>query len=215
MKKLAWIIVIALLLVIAFFQFKRYRRFHPGTDYNYSVSADIDVNYHDPRVVMDYYETAYKAGNFARSTWASDGIDVKFPDSGDPEEEAAARTYEQILATAKFLEEKLKNSKALKAQGFSNSDIREIEEKGLSPEKLEFSRQIGETTLTKGDEGPAVFLLQKLLIDQGMELPVDGKFIDQTESAVQAFQAKQGLIPTGIADPYTLEKLMKASPNSE
>lgn len=215
MKKLAWIIVILLLVVIAFFQFRNFQRFHPGTDYDYPINTEIDAHYHDPQAVMEYYQTAYQAGNFARSIWSSERIDVKFPDAGDLEEESAARTYEQMLATAAFLEAKLVASANLKKQGFSNSDIRYIEESGIAPDQLNLRRQLGESTLKKGDEGPAVHLLQERLLLQGFELPVDGKFLEQTEAAILAFQQKQGLIPTGVADPYTLEKLLTQNNNPE
>lgn len=215
MKKLAWILVIILLLVIAFFLFRNYQRFHPGTDYDYQISSEIDTQYHDPRVVLDYYETAHQVGTFARSVWRSEGIDVRFPDAKDFEETEAARRYEQLLATAQFLENQLESSQLLKVQGFSNADIKELEATGLAPEQLTLYRQTGPLPLKKGDQGAGVIQVQKLLVDQGFTLPVDGIFVDQTETALRQFQAQNGLVPTGMADAFTLQKLIKTTSKTE
>lgn len=52
------------------------------------------------------------------------------------------------------------------------------------------------STLRKGDRGPEVRELQKLLQEQGLDLIVDGDFGKKTQDAVRAFQA-QHLDPNG------------------
>lgn len=62
---------------------------------------------------------------------------------------------------------------------------------------------ISMTTLHKGDSGPSVSELQRILVDKGYDLDVDGKFGAQTYAAVRTFQAKAGLKVDGIVGPNT------------
>lgn len=62
--------------------------------------------------------------------------------------------------------------------------------------------------LKKGDIGPDVTRLQTALARLGFyEWLVDGKFGQQTESAVQAYQKKLGVKPDGIIGDYAAGKL--------
>ena len=70
-------------------------------------------------------------------------------------------------------------------------------------------------TLRRGDKGEAVKELQKALISLGYPLPrygADGDFGKETEAAVKAFQADNGLKADGIAGPKTLEAIENAKP---
>lgn len=62
--------------------------------------------------------------------------------------------------------------------------------------------------LQRGDTGPAVAQLQTALAKLNLyEWLVDGKFGQQTESAVQAYQKKLGVKPDGIVGDYAAGKL--------
>lgn len=54
--------------------------------------------------------------------------------------------------------------------------------------------------------------LQKLLVQDGLSLTVDGSFGPDTESALKQFQSEQGLIDDGIAGPLTWAALTSAVP---
>lgn len=58
-------------------------------------------------------------------------------------------------------------------------------------------------SLRKGDRGPGVRLLQDKLIAAGYHLNPDAHFWNNTDTALRAYQRKQGLIPDGVAGPNT------------
>jgi hypothetical protein len=63
--------------------------------------------------------------------------------------------------------------------------------------------------LVRGDKGPEVEILQKLLNRHGAkpEIKVDGSYGSGTEAAVIEFQKKEGLTPDGRAGKLTKERL--------
>jgi hypothetical protein len=66
-------------------------------------------------------------------------------------------------------------------------------------------------SLTKGDKGNAVKLLQKLLVGEGYKLTVDGDFGVKTEKAVAQFQKREGIKVTyaGTVGARTWNKLIE------
>lgn len=70
----------------------------------------------------------------------------------------------------------------------------------------------GDETLQKGDSGSAVKAVQQRLKELGYySSSCDGNFGTQTVNAVKAFQKKNGLSQTGIADAATQKKLHSSS----
>lgn len=70
-------------------------------------------------------------------------------------------------------------------------------------------------TLRQGSKGEAVRALQLLLAGRGEALPVwgaDGAFGSETEKAVRAYQAKNGLAADGLCGPATWSKLLGVQP---
>lgn len=65
--------------------------------------------------------------------------------------------------------------------------------------------------LRNGDRGPQVRALQEQLVARGAPIAVDGRFGDETERAVRAFQRSQGIGVDGVAGPITTERLARAS----
>ena len=64
------------------------------------------------------------------------------------------------------------------------------------------------TALSPGDSGPAVAALRDVLRNRhAFTIEVDGIFGERTEAAVRQFQAEEGLVVDGIADPATLNAL--------
>lgn len=61
--------------------------------------------------------------------------------------------------------------------------------------------------LKLGDRSPAVQALQQALKDQGFNIRPDGDFGQRTKDAVKAFQERQGMTGTGVADAHTLDAL--------
>ncbi|GAB4408986.1 MAG: hypothetical protein OHK0039_12430 [Bacteroidia bacterium] len=69
MKRLFYLTVIIVLPILAFFQFDKYRRFHPPSEYSYAPHKGIDLQYHDPEVLLRYYQLATEADTYARHIW--------------------------------------------------------------------------------------------------------------------------------------------------
>ena len=69
----------------------------------------------------------------------------------------------------------------------------------------------GTKTLKRGSRGLEVTKLQQALVDAGFKLPkhgVDGKYEEETEGGVKAFQTSVGIAPpTGVFDQLTAQKL--------
>ena len=66
-------------------------------------------------------------------------------------------------------------------------------------------------SLERGCIGEAVARLQKLLIDHGYPLSIDGDFGPGTSRVVTEFQSDRGIMPTSIVDEETWEALLGES----
>ena len=210
MKRLFYLIVIIVLPLLLFFQWKKYRRFNPPTDYRYLLNDSIDANYHDPEQVLTYYRSAEATGTFARYCWRKKGIDVRHPNLDDPEEKLAVQTYQQYVATTQALERKLLQSAKWKDAGMSNQDIQRMEQSGLTASQYKHSQVLGSTGVIRmGDESSGVWNIQRLLIQKGYEIRLDGIFDQETLEALNTFQSQNGLRQTFGVDQEILTALMK------
>ncbi len=72
-------------------------------------------------------------------------------------------------------------------------------------------------TLTVGAAGDDVAFVQRCLVNNGIKLDggVDGQFGPGTRKAVQAFQQREGLQPTGVVDATTRSALERSVPRAE
>lgn len=73
--------------------------------------------------------------------------------------------------------------------------------------KIDIEPKSQHPTLSKGDKGEEVELLQELLVLHGAKIKVDGIFGERTDEAVRQFQLKKALAIDGIAGPKTWSKL--------
>ncbi len=73
----------------------------------------------------------------------------------------------------------------------------------VNPGVVDDSIVVKPTTLSKGDTGAEVAVLQKQLYDLGYTIIVDGEFGKGTEKIVKQFQTEHGLEPTGMVTPVT------------
>lgn len=209
MKKLIVSIIFILLGVIIFFQYKSYTRINAHQEYDYSISNNIDVNYFDPTILKDYYKQSYEIGTFAREQWRNYRIDVRYPKKSSEQSLRATVVYNKMLSSVKDIEGKLEQSKKLKDIGFSNFDIQQIFEQGLSVEDYQLHQLFSQINLKFGDEGQDVYLIQKKLNELGYTLRKDGIFNKETKAIVMEFQESKGLFPSGIANESTLQYLFE------
>ncbi len=208
MKRLLAILIVIAILVYAYFNYVEDRRFNPPSDYDYPVSEQIDIEYYDSTVIRDYYETVLEIGNFARSSWTHEGIDVKSPDYEKHMDKLKADYYKSLRAAARMLENRLERSKRLKDQGYNNAQVKMIEN-GLTPEDLELRKNSYLLGLTVGSSGSAVWDLQKMLNALGDSIPEDGIFNLITTNRLKEFQSQNNLFPSGEVDEKTLKALLK------
>ena len=209
MKRLALLILSITLPILTYFQYQKYRRFNPPVSYDYSRSDSIDTNYHNPVVLQQYYQNVYEIGTFARSQWHNQGTDVRFPNNDDPEAKEASQYYQQLLSTTALLEDRLITSQRLKEEGFSNQAIVRIEQEGWAPQNYRLAQQSGMVGLHKGNKGSEVWDLQKLLVNKGYDIPIDGIFSEVTEGAVKDIQQNTGNYPSGIVNEALLRTMAK------
>ena len=207
MKKLAIIIITISLLIIAFFQYKKYGWLVSVKEYEYIIPSEIDVNYYDEVLLQQYYENAYKLESLVRSEWKNNKINVLNPDE-DKESKELSDYFNKMIAINKRIEGKLTYSTELKTKGYSNKSIKEIIENGLSLDEYEASNHTA-LTIEYGDINHEVWELQKALIALGYEIPKDGHFGIETQNALKNFQAKHDLFPSGLMDVKTLELILK------
>lgn len=76
-------------------------------------------------------------------------------------------------------------------------------------EKLHW--QLHAASLQRGDRGEAVADLQRLLVERGAAIAIDGMFGPATERALRAFQTANRLVATGVADVSTMKILQSRS----
>lgn len=210
MKRLALLVIIITLPIIAYYQYRKFRRFHPPSAYDYVIQDSIDIYYHNPEMLQHYYKNVYEIGAFARQAWHNQEIDVRYPDQGDPEAVRASTYYQQLWQTTAYLEDRLVRSRELKEAGYANGDIKIMETEGLSPGMFQMLRQKQIVGLSRNDKGAGVWELQNLLRQQGHDIPLDGIFNKITENALQEFQKAEGLYPSGQVDESSLRSLIDA-----
>ncbi|UZR95445.1 peptidoglycan-binding domain-containing protein [Chondrinema litorale] len=208
MKKLAYLIIILALPILVFFQYQSYTRFNPPFNLSFSPTDSLDMAYHNPLVVEEYHNLLYQIPAFARSKWANEGIDVRFPDEGDEDSIEAATYYDNMLTSLKLLESKLKSAYLLKQQGFDNAAINEMELKGISPQTYKMQSATYMIGSKKGEKNSAVWELQKHLLKKGYDIPKDGIFDIETENALKDLQSKNDLYPSGIVEESVLPFLI-------
>ncbi|MDN5204476.1 peptidoglycan-binding domain-containing protein [Fulvivirgaceae bacterium BMA10] len=207
MKRLALIIITISLVVIAYFQYKKHQWKMNLVEYDYAVSKNIDANYYNPELVRQYYDNVFKLKTFVRSQWRNHGIDVLHPND-DSESLDAVDYFNRLQSLTKSIESKLEHSKTLKDQGFDNLAIQYIAEHGISPKNYGLINNQDYIGLQAGDLNANVWELQKILINQGYDIPKDGKFGPETESALKDLQEKNDMFPSGIVDRNTLKLIL-------
>lgn len=205
-----YLVVIIALPLIVFFQYDHYVRHHPPADSGYPISEAIDAEYHDPGIVLKYYETAEATSSYARFLWRKHKIDVRKTSPADGATADKTGRYHQYLATARHLEQQLIRSANWKEQGLSNDEIQYMESHQVDATTMTIRKMLREKTLLQfGDQSQAVMEVQKRLEGKGFPLRVDGIFDQETQQTVQAFQEANKLFPSGVADDITLRALFQ------
>ncbi|MCU0439848.1 MAG: hypothetical protein MUC49_18345 [Raineya sp.] len=201
MKRIFVFLIIILLGTIVFFQVKSYRKFSSTNAYDYTINTkDIDINYYDQKLVLEYFEVGTKLGNFAREQWINHKIDVLSPENDNIQSINASQTYQKMLSRIKFIEAKLIASQKIKAQGFNNDAIAYIEKHGISEKQYAIHSITSGKTFKKGDKDIVIWEVQKLINQKGVSVQIDGFFSDETELAIKKIQEQKQVYPSGVLD---------------
>ncbi|SFC97335.1 peptidoglycan-binding domain-containing protein [Algibacter pectinivorans] len=217
MKQIIIFLLVIIVLAIGYNIYKEHKRFTPP-EYEYVTNKNIDLNYHDRSFLLNYYKAVEDLNGHVITQWSANGIDVRNSDSDDEEELAAISKYTDKLGAVKFYEDQLVKSKTLKDSGLTNANIKLLETKGISIAEFEkekvqsklialFNDNISE--LRVGQKSVFVYELQKLLVKNGFDIPVDGLYKTITRDAILSFEEKNGLFPDGKVDLLTFEALLK------
>ncbi len=217
MKQIIIFLLVIIALIIGYGQYKQYKRF-TLENYEYKVNDNIDLDYHNKAFLLDYYEAVEALNNYVITQWSANDIDVRSPEDDNKESQEASRIYTKKLANVKFYEDQLLKASKLRAEGMTSQDLVLYEQEGITvQEKL---REEHKAKLLKmfnsasngiklGDQSAFVYEIQRLLIDKGHDIPLDGVFRNITTEALMAFETKQGLYPDGKLDVFTLDKLLE------
>lgn len=222
MKQIIIFLLVLILLIIGYSQYKQYKRFTPP-EYEYQVNDGIDLQYHDRSFLLSYYQAVENLNGYVISQWSNEGVDVRNPEDDDEETKAATAEYARKLGMVKFYEDQLVKASELKKEGFDNTDIRMLEAKGISAKAYSeqqakntkrakfmdmFERETAKNNIRLGSKSAFVFEIQKMLVDKGYDIPIDGVFKFATSEALGQFEEKNGLFRDGLLDTMTLERLL-------
>lgn len=210
MKRLLFLVLIITLPVIAFFEWMAYKRAHFPADFIYQTSDSLDINYHQPEVVAEYFQSATELEQYGRYCWKEYKLDVLGDRPVESPQKDLVKAYQQKLAHVRHTEALLKRSYALKQKGLQDKVVQLMLEHDMTESDLEAYLFLGEKkNLEFEDQGEGVFKAQQILKQKGYDLPVDGYFEKKTLEAVKAFQRSAGIFPTGKIGDLTVKKLLE------
>jgi murein L,D-transpeptidase YcbB/YkuD len=204
MKQIIIFLLVVIVCLIGFGQYKKYKRFSLS-EYEYKIPETLDIANADKGLLLDYYEAVEVANGYVITQWSSEGIDVRNPDDDDAEDMAAVAEYRKRLANVKFYEAQLLNPSENEKP---EPELSEIDKKKKLIQKTFYSNPNG-NSLRLGERSALVYEIQGILISKGDVIQQDGLFRTETFNALQAFEGKNGLFPDGKLDAITLEYLLK------
>jgi len=217
MKKILLIILTVIILIFAYSEYREYQRFHPKNA-NIQIADTIDLNYHNQETVYHYFEAVEAANNFMQMQWSANGIDVRSPKSDDEETAIAIKAYQERVAKVNYYKSILEASEPLKNKGLKNNNIKDSKTKrsasvgnkgkhdALHMELL--LEMIPRRAIKTGDKSMFIYELQKLLVKNGHNIPIDGVYLGVTSVAIKRFEEKNNLYADGKIDGITLLALM-------
>ncbi|KJD36599.1 hypothetical protein PW52_02835 [Tamlana sedimentorum] len=219
MKKILITILVVIIIIFAYNEYKDYKRFHPETS-SYKSCDCVDLDYYNKTIVYDYFNAIENLNGYVLMQWSANEIDVKSPENDNKETEYAVNQYREKLAKIKYFEAILAQSKKLKNKGFNNADVKSFELEGLSLDaynkklkaekyKNQLMSSIPKENLNYGRGSAFVYEVQKILINKGYNIPLDGIFRSETRNAIIDFETKHNLFPDGQIDESTLEALLE------
>lgn len=217
MKQIIIFLLIVILAIIGFNQYKKYKRFSL-TEYGYQIPETVDANYWDQDFLYRYHQAVERLNGYVITQWSAHGIDVRNPKKDNSKTKAAVQGYSDLMAKVKYYEQALIASSDLKQEGLNNKTNPELS-KGSFEEKQDpelekkyilraMFDQLNNHEIRPGVRSALVFEIQQILIKKGYSIPLDGIYRLETSNAITDFEQKNGLFPDGITDRLTFEALL-------
>ena len=216
MKQIIIFLLIIIAALIGYGKYSDYKRYNTP-EVTYKTSKNIDVNYHDKKVVFDYYNAIEDLNSYVMLQWTANAIDVRTPEDDNIETKTAVKTYADKKAKIAYYEALLEQSKNLKENGLSNAEIQFLEVNGLDYETHKKNQQIEKikslfntsVKLYNGEKNAIVYEVQKELVKKGYDIQIDGVYRVETLNAIKSFEEKNNLLADGYLDKLTLDLLIK------
>jgi murein L,D-transpeptidase YcbB/YkuD len=203
MKQIIIFLLIVLIGLIGWGQYKKYKRFS-FEEYAYRVPEGIDLAGSDKSVLFDYYQAIEAMNGYVITQWSAHGIDVRNPKKDNEKTKAAVAEYGNRMANVKYFEAQL-----LSPQKKEKPKQVSKEEQKKQLIRKQFYADPSQNSLRLGERGALVYEIQGILISKGHIIEHDGLYRTETFNALKDFEEKNGLFPDGKLDAITLEFLLK------
>lgn len=209
MKQILRIVGLIVLIYFGYWGYRKYMQSQMPDSALVSISKNIDLDYHNEHILLDYYDLTYSLNALSKKTWYSYLENITDSKFGDPEFVDFQKKYLQKKILRDRIELKLINSKALKTdKQYDNFDVIQSETRQdyLKPNIQSITQAV---IYQRGDVNEGVLLVQNLLSSLGYKLLLDGVFRRETENIVKQYQHDKHLIESGYVDFSTYETLIK------
>lgn len=209
MKQIGRIVGILVLIYLGYFAYKKYMQSQMPKTALVSISNQIDLEYHNESVLLDYYNLTYSLNAMSKKIWHTHLEDITTSQSTEPEFVNIQNQYKLETVLRNRMEYKLIQSKTLKLeQQFDNFDVIQAETRN-DYKKVKPTLIRNKVIYERGNENEGVLLVQELLLSLGYKLKLDGVYRQETENAVKQYQKDKHLIESGYVDFSTYESLIK------
>ena len=209
MKQIGKVVGILILVYLGYLGYRTYMQGQMPQSALLAVSEQIDSEYHNERVLLDYYDLTYSLNATAKKTWHEYLEDITNSTSVDPDFVDIQSQYQQKRIIRDRLEAKLIKSKTLKtSKQYDNFDVIQAETRQdyIKP-NVRLSKNA--VLYERGDVDEGVLVFQNMLSSLGYKLLLDGVFRHETEYVVKQYQKDKHLIESGYVDFTTYESLIK------
>lgn len=174
-----------------------------------SISDQIDLEYHDEGLLLNYYDLTYSLNALSKKRWFTDLEDITTSKSTQPELVDIQHKYRRKKVLRDRIEAKLIQSKILKTKKqYDNFDV--IQSETRHDYKRPDIHSITHAVIyERGNKNDGVLLVQNMLSSLGYTLRLDGVYRQETENIVKQYQKDKHLIESGYVDFSTYETLIK------
>lgn len=216
MKQIIIFLLLIVVFLIGFGKYNEYKRYN-SPQIDYKSTKKIDLDYHNQELVINYHKAIEDLNSFVIYQWTTNSIDVRKPENDNEQTKLAVTKYADKLGIIKYYETKLENSNTLKKQGFSNKEIKILEETGktanehISSQKIIKIKSMFNTSkkLLFGGSSSLIFEIQKQLIKKGFKIKLDGVYKIETAKAIKQFETENNLFADGYLDILTLDAIFE------